>query len=193
MPETNLFSDFHKISAKEWKQKIQFDLQGVDYNNSLVWESLEGIKVKPFYHADDHDTRVDDSIAAVNSWKIGQNIYVSEVVKANNRALDLQERGAESLLFVIPSEAVELDILLNGIDLERAPIHFELHFLSFDYIKSIVNFTKTEVDNIHINVDPIGNLARTGNWFFNKGKDYEILNDIIGLNHKQVFSIDLSL
>ncbi|KAG1649520.1 Methylmalonyl-CoA mutase large subunit [Nymphon striatum] len=39
--------------SKQWKQKIQYDLKGADYNDALVWESPEGIKVKPFYHADD--------------------------------------------------------------------------------------------------------------------------------------------
>jgi len=50
MSKNSLFDQFSAVSAKEWKQKIQFDLKGADYNESLVWESPEGIKVKPFYH-----------------------------------------------------------------------------------------------------------------------------------------------
>ena len=48
-----LFNDFSAVSAQQWKQKIQFELKGKDYNESLVWESLEGIKVKPFYTSED--------------------------------------------------------------------------------------------------------------------------------------------
>ena len=48
-----LFSEFIPVSAKQWKQKIQFDLRGADYNETLLWESLEGIHVKPFYHPED--------------------------------------------------------------------------------------------------------------------------------------------
>ena len=48
-----LFSEFDQVSAKQWKQKIQVDLKGADYNDTLVWQSAEGINVKPFYHADD--------------------------------------------------------------------------------------------------------------------------------------------
>jgi methylmalonyl-CoA mutase len=44
-----LFNEFQQASSKEWKQKIQVDLKGADYNEVLVWESLEGIKIKPFY------------------------------------------------------------------------------------------------------------------------------------------------
>ena len=53
MKGETLFENFRKVSAKEWKQKIQYDLKGKDYNEEVVWDSPEGIKVKPFYHADD--------------------------------------------------------------------------------------------------------------------------------------------
>ena len=56
MESQKLFQEFEAISSKEWKQKIQFELKGADYNETLVWESLEGIKVKPFYHADEFET-----------------------------------------------------------------------------------------------------------------------------------------
>ena len=45
----SLFSEFNEVSAKQWKQKIQFDLQGANYNDALVWKSNQGIDVKPFY------------------------------------------------------------------------------------------------------------------------------------------------
>ena len=41
MNNTNLFQEFPEVSAKQWKQKIQMDLKGADYNETLVWESLE--------------------------------------------------------------------------------------------------------------------------------------------------------
>ncbi|MDX1720007.1 MAG: methylmalonyl-CoA mutase, partial [Salegentibacter mishustinae] len=47
----SLFQEFDEVSAKEWKQKIQFDLKGADYNEKLVYKSLDGINIKPFYNA----------------------------------------------------------------------------------------------------------------------------------------------
>jgi len=35
----SLFSEFESVSAKQWKQKIQVDLKGEDYNEKLVWQS----------------------------------------------------------------------------------------------------------------------------------------------------------
>ena len=49
----NLFNEFEPVSSKQWKQQIQYELKGADYNESVVWESPEGIKVRPFYHVDE--------------------------------------------------------------------------------------------------------------------------------------------
>ena len=50
-----LFDEFSPVSAGAWKQKIQADLKGADYNDSLIWKTNEDILVKPFYHADEFD------------------------------------------------------------------------------------------------------------------------------------------
>ena len=49
---TSLFSDFNLVSSKQWKQQIQFELKGAEYNVTVVWDSPEGIRVKPFYPND---------------------------------------------------------------------------------------------------------------------------------------------
>ena len=41
--KTQLFQDFNTVSSKQWKQQIQFELKGADYNDTLIWESIEGI------------------------------------------------------------------------------------------------------------------------------------------------------
>ena len=50
MSKASLFENFESTSEKQWKQKIQFELQGKDFNDTLVWKSIEEIDVKPFYH-----------------------------------------------------------------------------------------------------------------------------------------------
>jgi len=54
----SLFDDFNPVSSKQWKQQIQYELKGADYNETLLWESPEGIKVKPFYHIDEFETPI---------------------------------------------------------------------------------------------------------------------------------------
>ena len=48
-----LFSEFPSVTAKQWKQKIQFDLKGKSYNDTLLTKTNEGIIIKPFYHKDE--------------------------------------------------------------------------------------------------------------------------------------------
>ena len=52
------FEKFDGQSSQAWKQRIQFELNGADFNEKLVWKSLEGIDVKPFYHS---DSKIDPS------------------------------------------------------------------------------------------------------------------------------------
>ena len=153
MSKTNLFADFPKNSAKEWKQKIQFDLNGADYNDALVWESLEGIKVKPFYDADDLEKQAIGTPSNANDWKAGQYIYVSDAKRANQKALDFLGKGVESICFAIPTEAIEPEVLFKNIPLERIPIHLELHFLSFEYINSIKESLKKSTRKIFLNIE----------------------------------------
>ena len=191
----SLFSEFNSVSSKAWKQKIQLDLKGADYNKTLIWNSPEGIDVKPFYHADEFKSFPEISSIKDTSWKICQTIYVSNVKLSNKKALDTLRRGAESIKFIIPSEDISIETLLKDIDLTPTPLHFELHFLSEVFIKQLLAIPSKF--GIYINLDIIGNLARTGNWYYNLKKDHEILNSII-TNNKQsnpssILSIDASL
>lgn len=188
-----LFNEFESISAKAWKQKIQLDLKGADYNESLIWNSPEGIDVKPFYHADEFKNFTETSSTKSTSWKICQTVYVSNEEIANTKALDVLSRGADSIKFIIPSENIAIDTLLKEIDLASTPLHFELQFLSEEFIRKIIELN--EKAGIHINVDIIGNLAKTGNWYYNLQKDHKILESIVSnsASLKSILSIDVSL
>ena len=86
---SKLFRDFEPVSSKAWKQKIQVDLKGADYNDTLIWQSLEGINVKPFYHSDSLESPA--SFPRKNTcWNIAQSIYAGDTTLANKKALDAQ-------------------------------------------------------------------------------------------------------
>ncbi|MDN3665865.1 methylmalonyl-CoA mutase subunit beta [Algibacter miyuki] len=173
-----LFDDFDEVSAKQWKQKIQFDLNGAEYNHALIWNSNEDIAVKPFYHADDFDILPEPSNTKASAWRIAQSIFVAHVEKSNTTAIDSIKRGAESIHFIIPSEAISIENLIKNIDTETIPIHLDLQFLSVDFVKNI--YTLPGKNNITTSFDIIGNLAKSGNWFNNLNDDFskfEILAD----------------
>lgn len=172
----NLFNDFDPVSSKQWKQQIQFELKGADYNETLIWNSPEDIKVKPFYHHDEFAGTLNVKTKATN-FKICQNIFVHDIEKSNNRAIDSINRGAESIRFTIEDEKIEIAKLLQNLPLEKVTIYFNLSFLSIDFIKKIDVFAKENRAKIYCNLDPIGQLAKEGNWFATQEKtNFETLN-----------------
>ncbi len=181
----SLFKDFDAISSKAWKQKIQVDLKGADYNDTLIWKTADGIDVKPFYHSDEFKSLPNVSNTKAKDWNISQRIDVTDAIKANIEAKDVLSRGAEHIIFNLKTESINLKDLLEGIE---APIHFNTEQLTSELIKEISSHKNAK--NFSINNDIIGNLSKTGNWFFNLKEDHNVLDESVK-NTNQLF-INLS-
>jgi methylmalonyl-CoA mutase len=186
----SLFKQFPEVSSKEWKQKIQVDLKGADYNDTLIWQTNEGIDVKPFYHSDEFDQHPEVSASTATAFKICQTIFVANVEKSNAKALEATSKGAESIKFIIPSEEVSIAQLLANIDVSKIGLYFELQFLSSEYTKKINDYTKQN-PLVYITTDIIGNLASSGNWFTNLKDDHKQFETIIAST--KTFSVNVSL
>ena len=184
----NLFKEFEGVSSKAWKQKIQVDLKGADYNETLIWKTNEGIDVKPFYHSDDFDTLPETSRSNATNWKICQHIEIKKVEDANVVALDSIKRGAESIIFILNDASLSIEDLLNGINLKEIDVFLKCNFLSEDFLNKAYDHAN---GNITCLVDIIGNLAKSGNWFASLQKDHSIFEGII--NKTQQLFIDMSL
>ncbi|SEQ09309.1 methylmalonyl-CoA mutase subunit beta [Flavobacterium urocaniciphilum] len=175
--KTNLFQDFESVTSKQWKQQIQFELKGADYNETLVWESPEGIKVKPFYHSDE-EVKTFNTNTKATEFNILQNIFVHDIQMSNKKAKDSLNRGAESIRFTIESDKIELAKLMENLPLENVTYYFNLPFLSTEYIKSVNDFASKNNASFIIQIDPIGQLCKEGNWFENLNADFDKLNEI---------------
>ena len=189
-----LFNEFNPVSAKKWKQKIQFELKGADYNETLIWKSNEDISVKPFYNSEDFKDSSKALKTTGTQFNICQSIFVADVKKSNKKAINAIKNGAESIQFTIPSESVSINELLENINLDSIPIYFELQFLSESFIKQIAAVKSNA--GIYIQNDIIGNLARSGNWFYNLNADFDILKNVFthtSLLSTSSISIDTSL
>jgi len=172
----HLFQDFEPVSSKQWKQQIQFELKGADYNETLVWHSPEDIKVKPFYHIDEaaDPLHIAPRTAA---FKICQDIFVHDLEKSIFRANDSIKRGAESIRFTVENDQIDVRKLLESISLENISVYFNLPFLSIDFVKIIDAVAGERNATIFCNLDPVGQLAKDGNWFPG-GENFQVLNTI---------------
>lgn len=134
-----LFSDFKAPTRQEWLDKIQVDLKGADFQKKMVWRTNEGFSMEPFYLKEDVDKLatvnalpgefpyVRGNKAADNEWHVRQDIKCDDAKEANTKALDILNRGVDSLGFIIPSEKVSADYvatLLDGIYAEYVELNF---------------------------------------------------------------------
>jgi methylmalonyl-CoA mutase len=164
MSRSEHFHDFPPVNPREWKQQIQVGLKGEDYNETLVWESPDQIKVKPFYSREDLPEGATFGIPSPENWEIGQAFTVTEVGPVNELALKALERGAESLFFFGATRDIDLQGLLRGIDLDKVAVHLQLPWLSDPVLEDLRTLRKKAGSRIFLHFDVIGNLARTGNW-----------------------------
>lgn len=134
-----LFSDFPSVSTQEWMDKITADLKGADYEKKLVWKTNEGFKVKPFYRQEDLEglktteglpgqfpyirgNKKDD-----NTWFIRQDITVEDPTEANAKALDILNKGVDSLGFKVKASQLNIEYirtLLKDICCECVELNF---------------------------------------------------------------------
>ncbi|GAB1856936.1 methylmalonyl-CoA mutase subunit beta [Flavobacteriaceae bacterium MHTCC 0001] len=188
----SLFDDFPPVPAKQWKQKIQFDLKGEDYNDALVWTSNEGIQVKPFYHYEDLKNSV-KATTTTSQFKICETIFVSNMSVANKRALKAIKAGAGSIKFIIPNETIATETLLQHINLNSTTIHIELGFLSEHYTDQLHKiFNETESNAApYVHTDIIGHLAKSGNWYTNLNEDFSRFRTVT--TQLKTYSVNASL
>jgi methylmalonyl-CoA mutase len=180
-----LFSDFETVTSKQWKQLIQYDLKGADYNETLVWESAEGIKVKPFYHSDE-DIIANDFSKDSNGFQIVQSIFVHNVNLSNKRASESISRGAESIAFTIENEECLVSDLMENLPKEKVRYFFYLQFLSIDFIKTVHQFAEVTNYDIRIQLDPINQLVTDGNWYKNETEDLTTVKELLSIySHTQ--------
>ena len=172
-----LFNDFEKITSKQWKSQIQFELKGADYNDTLVWESLEGIKVKPFYHND--EDAATNAVSTTNTqFSIVQEIYVFDVEKSIDKANEVLNRGAESIRFIIPTAEIDVVNIINSIQKQPKAIYLQLLFLDVAVITKINEEAAKQSFEIFVLVDPIHQLGFDGNFYKDGNSDFATLNEI---------------
>ena len=134
-----LFTEFTAPTTQEWLDKIEVDLKGADFQKRLVWRTNEGFNVQPFYRREDlANLKAVDSLPGEfpfvrgnkkdnNLWFVRQDIKVEDAKAANAKALDILNKGVDSLGFQIPGQDVSRELiatLLDGI----LPQYVELNF-----------------------------------------------------------------
>ena len=178
-----LFSDFPGVSTEAWMEKITSDLKGADFEKKLVWKTNEGFKVKPFYRQEDLEglktteglpgqfpylrgTKKND-----NTWYVRQEIKVECAKEANAKALDILNKGVDSLGFSLKKKDLcpeYIETLLEGICAECVELNFSTCQGATVLLANLLveYFTKKGYDLANlkgsVNYDPMGKMLSKG-------------------------------
>ncbi|MFL2638027.1 MAG: methylmalonyl-CoA mutase family protein [Flavobacteriaceae bacterium] len=183
MMEKNL-DEFIKIDSKLWNKKIKDDLKKLGHSSIPSYNSKENIKIKPFYTSEDLNNLKNSDSNYPNSWTICQNITADNSSDANIKALELINKGAESINFIIQNDSILCNDLLKNIDIEKTELFFKIEFHSNSYLKSLNDIIKSSSASFNISYDPIGSLVKTGSWESSMNEDLNKLNKKINILEK---------
>lgn len=180
-----LFTEFPPVTTEQWMEKITADLKGADYEKKLVWKTNEGFSVKPFYRQEDIEGLATTTavpgvfpyvrgIKADNQWFVRQEIIAKDAKVANAKALEVLNKGIDSLGFTISRDDLKPEFiasLLSGIEAECIELNFKtcskhtvtLATLLSDYFKS-KSYDVTKLQG-SINFDAINSMILRGKDF----------------------------
>lgn len=210
-----LFTEFSPVSTEQWEEVITKDLKGADYEKKLVWRTLEGFNVRPYYRAADlkgikyvgsapgkfpyvRGNRQD------NNWYIHQGISCmdNDFKKANEEAKLILTKGIESICFYVDNTKVQTkedySVLLSDIALEKVPVFF--CNTSLKTRESLINFV-AYLDSLSIDKDsvkvcfdyaPLRVLTSNGHFCEDKAFNYiaECIKAVADYKNMRVISID---
>jgi len=204
---TKLFGEFPPVSAQEWKDKIVADLKGADFDKKLVWKTIEGFEVQPYYRQEDLENLthlnarpgqfpyVRGKKKDNNSWFTRQDITVTTPAEANKKALDILMKGVDSVGFVIEDTNAytkdDVASLLKDIALEAVEVCFVIKKGKTNFLKNFVAYIESagidkKVVKGSINIDYLGNFTTKGAFCYDSE---EKCGDFI----KEAFEISESL
>ena len=178
-----LFSEFQAPTTQEWLDKIQVDLKGADFQKRMGWKTNEGFDVQPFYRREDlADLKAVNSLPGEfpfvrgnktdnNLWFVRQEINVECPKAANEKALDILNKGVDSIGFKVPGKSISKEFvaeLLEGIMPQYVELNFstcqrhcvELAKVLVEYFKE-KNYPLADLKG-SINFDPIAKILCKG-------------------------------
>ncbi len=191
---------FDAVSPKAWKQQIQYELSGEDYNSVMIKQTEEGIKVKPFYTEEDLPSyksfNKNSAIAAnkldlpANGFLISFEIYANNSDMAHKKALWCVEKGCEKLVFLVQENIESPEVLLSQI-----PAHIHVHLLlqkpTSLQVQSFSTYLNTKKNVLwRCSLDPLTHFFVRGNWWTSETQDLELLSLLTNKIQLPILTID---
>ncbi len=189
-PARALASGFEPATYEVWRQLVEKELKGADFDKRLVASTADGLRINPLY------TRADELKGAATAtpgaapftrgtkaqpdgfgWQIHQRVSEPDPAAANKVILEELEGGANGVVLQIEGpgqfgvkieSGADMAAVLTGVYLEYAKVQLKGGLTGVDAAHHLLGALSTlgakpGTVTGHLNVDPLGALARFGN------------------------------
>lgn len=173
----SLFVEFPPVPTEDWRSLIESDLKGADYERKLVKMSLDGLRMEPFYRAEDLPVELEGPQRGFTEepkpFLLREEIRDLTAREANEHGHQALARGADEIAFhcfpqgTRPNNPVQMEELVRGLPLDKVPIHWYAGPLSQPILALVVSEARQrdlELSNLRggADFDPI--LDRCSEW-----------------------------
>ncbi len=128
-----LFTEFPEITKNDWIAQVTKDLKGKNFDDTLVWHSLENFNIQPYYAKEDLDNLPLAEMQAAQknkktgSWQNRPSVQYTNEKETNALIINYLQRGADAVnidLLNVDVSQIDFVKLLNTIKLSETPIFF---------------------------------------------------------------------
>ncbi|MDO4229737.1 MAG: methylmalonyl-CoA mutase family protein [Capnocytophaga sp.] len=153
-------------TAKQWKQQLQFELQGADYNTVLIFHSHEDVPILPFYTSDNKSIsyNVEANPKAIIS------LYCSNIAQTLTRIEFWQTKGVQHFVITLHSEENKWETLFDQLPKENLYLIHTERFTELALQKISAFIQKTD-SRIFLCNDYIHSFLKKGKWLYNQYTD----------------------
>jgi methylmalonyl-CoA mutase len=139
------FEEFIKVSKKEWLEKVNKELKGKSFDEFMVHESEEGIRIEPLYTSEDQSSF--QGVESFRGWvnppseipgmppRIWSNVASFKTSDSNASVLHVLGNGADALLLNLDGSE-NLSVLLENV----APQYIQVYIQSNEPLVSLKKF-----------------------------------------------------
>ncbi len=131
--EQKLFTEFPEITKNDWITQVNKDLKGKNFDDTLVWRSLENFDIQPYYAKEDlvnlplEAIQAAQKIKKTGSWQNRPSVKYTNEKETNSLIISYLQRGADAInIDLSTTDLCQVDFvkLLNNIKLSDSPIFF---------------------------------------------------------------------
>jgi methylmalonyl-CoA mutase len=140
------FSEFQSNIKADWYTQALKDLKGKDFDETLIWQTLEGFEIQPFYAAEDLENLPLQAIQTAQNtkqsvgWLNRVLIEFTNEKETNLLIINALQKGGDSVLINFGDKTIDsinLSRLLDKVRLSDLPIYFLVNNQSKELVSEL--------------------------------------------------------